>query len=793
MKLHHVPLQKWCFVIALITGISIICNVPLHVRGVEGRIIRKIEVKGNKRISIAAIKAATIIKEGDVYSPEIASRDVDAIWAMGFFDNIEVKLEGFEDGVKLIFLLTERAVVREIIFQGNEKLSESKLKKTIELKENEYLKYYLLKLDEDRLKELYVKKGYHFAEIKSDVKVTDGDAVATFIISEGPKTHIAEIVFDGNKSIKSKKLKKQIKSRARRFPSILFPGKFKSKEYESDIDKLKEYYQKEGWLDADVKGEVKYSADKTEITIIFHIDEGERYYVDVITINGNTIFSRNELKVRLKLKEGEPFLKEKFEEDTKQIRHLYGEQGFLKASIEPRRFFTPDRAKVDITYEIEENDRFYINRVKISGNDRTKDNVIRRELNFYPGDRIDTERVRDAHQRLLNTGFFDVESGEPTSISFEPGPEPNNVDILVDVKEGQTGLLRFGGGFGANVGPFGDISYSDRNFDILDFPKDFHDFISGNAFRGAGHVVTLRFSPGLFRQEAVFSFFNPAVFDSTYSFGINFFLYQRVREIYDEGRKGVRVTVGKEIFKDLFLRIVPSYELMEIDNVEDDAPFIVKSAEGAFNRLGLELRLIYDKRDNYYFPTRGYDVGASFEATTMDVKIARSTIYGRKFLTVFDFPDWGKHVLTLSSTVGVVEATGEQGTRPPTEDVPIFERYFAGGFGSIRGFEFRGVSPVEVGEQVGGNSLLLGSLEYSIPIYKDVFRAVTFLDTGKADKEIGDLNFTNMRATAGIGMRLMIPFFGRAVIAIDYGIPFIKEPGDDTQAISFNMGSGPSF
>lgn len=793
MKVRHVLLQKWCLVVTLIMALSIICYVPLYVQGVEGKIIRKIEVRGNKRISTAAIKAATRVKEGDVYSPEIVSQDVDAIWAMGFFDNIEVKLEDFEDGLKLIFLLTERAVIKEIVFQGNKKLSKKKLKGAIELKEKEYLKYYLLKLDEAKLKNLYVEKGYHFAEIKSDVKITDGDSVVTFVINEGSKVRIAKIVFDGNKSVKSKKLKKQIKSRSRRFPSILFPGKFKSKEFESDIDKLKEYYNKEGWLDAAVRGEVKYSADKTEITITFHIDEGERYYVDIITIKGNTIFSRSELRVLLKLKEGDPFLKEKFEDDTRQIKFLYGGQGFLKANVEPKRFFTPEKAKVDITYDIVENDRFYINKIKISGNDRTKDNVIRRELNFYPGDRIDTERIRDAHRRLLNTGFFDVQSGEPTSISFESGPRPDNVDILLDVKEGQTGLLRFGGGYGANVGPFGDISYSDRNFDVLDFPKNFHDFISGNAFRGAGHVVTLRFSPGVFRQEAVFSFFNPAVFDSTYNFGLNFFLYKRVRESYDEDRKGGRVTVGKEILKDLTLKITPGYELMKITNVADDAPFTVKSAEGEFNRLGLELRFTYDKRDNYYLPTKGYEVGASFEATAMDVNIARSTIYGSKYFTVFDFPDWGKHILTISSTIGIVESTGVQGTEPPSKDVPIFERYFAGGYGSIRGFGFRGVSPIEDNEQVGGNVLLLGSAEYSIPIYKDIFRVVTFVDTGKADEEISDLNLTNMRASAGFGFRIVIPFFGRAVIAVDYGIPFMKEPGDDTQALSFNMGSGTTF
>ena len=204
--------------------------------------------------------------------------------------------------------------------------------------------------------------------------------------------------------------------------------------------------------------------------------------------------------------------------DSQNIKIAYGKQGFINADVKGTHTYNQTEPKVDLTFNIQENDRIFIEKVKISGNEKTRDSVIRRELLFFPGERLDTEKIRISKQRLTGTGYFDSESGLPTDISFEPGTKPNTKNVHVQVKEGRTGMLRFGGGFGANVGAFADVSYTDKNFDIFDLPKDWKDFISGNAFRGAGHVLTVRFSPGFQRTEAVFSFQNPSVYDTGYSF-----------------------------------------------------------------------------------------------------------------------------------------------------------------------------------------------------------------------------------------------------------------------------------
>lgn len=759
-------------------------------QGKTTQVIKKIEIKGNKRISTAAIRSSIRVKEGDPYDPQLVSQDVDAIWSLGFFDNIEVELEEIPDGLKLIFHVTERTVIDEIQFQGNKKIKAKKLQKQIEIKQGDYLKPYLLKLDEDKIKELYLKKCYPLAQIHAESKVVDGKNVVIFTISEGPKIRIAKIKFQGNTAFKRRKLLKQMETRQKRFPAFIFPGRFDKKKFESDIEKVKEFYMNNGWLDVDVGWEITYSDDNSKMYIIIHIKEGKRYYVENLQIYGATLFTEDELKEKLKLKEGGPFFLDAVEKDTYQLRLTYGEQGFISAIVKEKHTFSSEGEKVNITFTIEERDRYYIEKVKITGNDKTRDNVIRRQLTFYPGERLDTEKIRDSQRRLTNTGYFDMESGVPAGINFEPGSEPDKQNILVEVKEGRTGLLRFGGGYGANVGAFGDISYTDRNFDVFDLPKSWEDFVQGNAFRGAGEILTLRFSPGFYRTEILMSLTNPSVFDSPYSVGVSLFDYLRWYEEYQQQNIGSRISLGREIKRDFFVRLSPEFNIIDIDSRdnEEDSPQDVLDVEGSHLKAGITLSAIINRTDNIYAPTRGYEGDSSIEFAGLDVDIIKYKFQATKYNTLFNIPKWGKHVVAYGGSFGVVEST-------TGEEVPIFERFFAGGFGSLRGFEYRGVAPVDekTDEQIGGNVLIVMNTEYLVPIYKDMIRAAIFVDSGKADESVSDINFDHFRLTTGVGLRLSIPFLGRSTIAIDYGIPVIKEDGDETQGFSFNFGGGSSF
>ncbi|MBU6391373.1 MAG: outer membrane protein assembly factor BamA, partial [Planctomycetes bacterium] len=696
-------------------------------------------------------------------------------------------------GLKLAFLVTERVVIDEIQFQGNEKIKTKKLKKQIEIKPGDYLKPYLLKLDEDKIKELYIKKCFPRVQVHAESKVIDEKTVIVFNIEEGSRIRIAKIKFVGNTAFKRRKLLKQMETKQKHFPNLIFPGRFDKRKFESDIEKIKEFYMNNGWLDVDVGWEITYEDDKMYVAI--HIKEGERYYVESLRISGATLFTEEEIKEKLKLKEGGPFFLDAVEKDTYQIRLAYGEQGYIGSLVKEKHTFSSEGERVNISFTIEEKDRYYIEKVKISGNDKTRDNVIRRQLTFYPGERLDTEKIRDSQRRLTNTGYFDMQSGAPAGINFEPGSEPNKENILIDVKEGRTGMLRFGGGYGANFGAFADISYTDRNFDLFDLPKSWEDFIQGNAFRGAGEILTLRFSPGFQRTEILTSLTNPSVFDSPYTAGVSLYDYLRWYREYKQQDAGASVSVGRELSRDFFVKISPAFDVIDIrrwdsstSTVTGIPPQDVIDAEGSHLKAGITLSAMINRTDNMYAPMRGYEGESSLEVAGLGVKIAKYKFRATKYNTVFEIPKWGKHVVAYGGSFGVVEPTS-------SKKVPIFERFFAGGYGTLRGFEFRGVAPVDAatGAQIGGDILMVANTEYLVPIYKEIVRAAVFVDAGKADETVRDISFDKFRLSTGAGLRLSIPFLGRSTIAIDYGIPVIKKAGDRLQAISFNFGGGSSF
>lgn len=792
MKSNRVLLQATRIIVALVITVyfSYAKVVCAETQGKIVHSIKKIEIKGNQRISTTAIRSSIRMKEGDPYDPQVVSQEVDAIWSLGFFDNIEVALEELTDGLKVVFLVTERAVIDEIQFQGNKKIKAKKLKKQIEIKEGDYVKPYLLKLDEDKIKELYIKKCFQRIQVHAESKVADGKTVVVFNIEEGPKIRIAKITFAGNKNFKRRKLLKQMESRQKHFPAFIFPGRFEQKKFESDIGKVKEFYMNNGWLDVDVGWDITYNEDNTKMFLNIHVKEGERYYVENVGIHGETLFTEEELKEKLKLKEGGPFFLDAVEKDAYQLRLTYGEQGYIAASVKEKHTFSSEGTKVDVSFNIEEKDRYYIEKIKIAGNDKTRDNVIRRQVTFNPGERLDTEKIRDSQRRLTNTGYFDMESGAPAGINFEPGSEPNKQNVLIDVKEGRTGMLRFGGGYGANIGAFGDISYTDRNFDVFDVPKSWNDFLQGNAFRGAGEILTLRFSPGFQRTEIMLSLTNPSVFDSPYSAGVSLFDYLRWYQEYQQQSMGSRVSVGREIQRDFFVRLSPEFDIIDIKRQDDkeDTPQDVLDVEGSHLKAGITLSANIMKTDNIYMPSKGYEGESSLEFAGLDVDIAKYKFQTTKYNTLFEIPKWGKHVLAYGGTFGIVEPTS--GSK-----VPIFERFYAGGYGSLRGFQYRGVAPIDekTENQIGGDILVVMNTEYLVPIYKDILRAAVFIDTGKADETVSDINFDHFRLSTGVGLRVNIPFLGRSTIAIDYGIPIIKEEGDDIQAFSFNFGGGSSF
>jgi len=363
--------------------------------------------------------------------------------------------------------------------------------------------------------------------------------------------------------------------------------------------------------------------------------------------------------------------------------------------------------------------------------------------------------------------------------------DPHVRDAIITVKEKPTGKAKFGLGLTSNAGVVGEISISKQNFDFFDFPHDLGEILDGSAFTGAGQFFLIEAQPGTSVQRYRVSFQEPYLFDRPVSLTLGAFYFQRTREEFTEKRIGFNTALGRRLTRDIGVELAYALELIQVDQVRPDAPIDVRSVSGQNLSSSLRLSLGIDKRDNPFLPTRGYRGGLTGE------------LYGGPLGGDFDFwrvrANYSTHwtlwrdkqqrpwVISAGARVGAMFPFGG------TDETPVFERFFAGGAGSIRGFSYRGISPRQNGEVVGGDAEIQTSAELGFPVYGDLFRGVLFLDAGSVDTSL-DRALGSFRASVGAGLRINIPFLGPRPLALDFGIPLVERDGDGTSIFSFDFG-----
>ncbi|MEW6358894.1 MAG: outer membrane protein assembly factor BamA [Planctomycetota bacterium] len=765
---------------------------------VEGKTVKAIVIEGNRRIPDRKIRAAIRTRAGEPYRSEVVDQDMGRVWALGYFEDIKVRTEPKEEGVKVVFTVVERPVVSKVIFLGNKEIKEGTLREAADMKEGSYISPYSIISATRRIIDKYKGEGYHFAEVDHKREEKDGQVTVTFVIAEGPKLRIQKISIKGNKAFTRRQLTAKIKTRRRAWP--FHDGTYDENVLESDLATIKDFYQANGWMDAEVGRELTYNDEKTKLYITIFVHEGERYHVDTVTINGNELFTDAEILRRLTLKSGAPFVRDHLDQDRRVIKSMYGEQGFIDVEIRIGTPLSLEPAKINIVFTIAEGQRIYVEKIDIRGNIKTEDHVIRREVTFLPGDRFNTRKMEESKQRIYNTRLFEsydpLQKTEPVRTDIEPGPDPLHRTAVFNVEEGRTGQLSFGAGISSNLGLIGQFSLSQSNFNLLDFPTSFEDFVSGNAFVGGGQTIALTAQPGTERSQYSLSFREPSIFDSPYGFGATSYFYQHQREDYDEERIGGSVSLDRRITRNLRVGLTYGAQQIDIRNIRKDwVPADVLDVEGMTTRLSLELRAIYDTRDNVIWPTRGVKIEPAVELAGLflggDVDTISTDIGLKWYHKLFTIPKWGDHVFSLGAQAGVIDSLNRN-------EVPIFDRFYAGGPGgaaSLRGFSYRGVGPVDpvVNEQIGGEVRWLTSAEYEFPIVQKVIRGVGFFDAGNVDEFIGDMDFSTTRASAGIGLRLTFPQLGYIPIELDWGFPIASQPTDSEQVFSFNIGGGMRF
>ncbi len=733
------------------------------------KIVRSMDVVGNKSIGVATILSKIKTRVGQEYIDNVISDDLKRLYNTGYFSDVKVDKKDVEGGYKVIINLVEKPIVEEITFSKLRYFNKRSLETKMKTKKGKFLDNKSLKDDVNTIQEMYAKKG--LTQAKVDVETfndeTTNKASLHFIVREGYKVKVRRINIIGNIAYSDKKIIRVIKART----AWLFnSGYLKEDILEEDMDRVKTFYEQNGYIDAKANYTLEY-LNQGRVLVNINIEEGKRYYVGDLTIAGNSIASEHEIRAAMNsIKPGNIFSRAKLEEDINNIQTMYFDMGRIFAKVNESTSLNPDNGRVDVRLEVTEGGLAYIDKIKIQGNTNTRDIVIRRELRMYPGDQFDGKKLRRSKERLRNLGYF-----EDVGFDIEDTKNPEMKNLVVQVKEAKTGSFSFGGGYSTVDQLVGFVAIEQKNFDITNWPR----------FTGGGQDLMLRAEAGSTRRNLQLSFTEPWLFDYPISGGFDLYRLERdkSRDIgyaYDEKRLGGTLRLGKQISEYISTGVAYNIYNIEISNLDSNVSADLAAEEGKNTVSSLGFTLNYDYRDSVFNPAKGWVWNNGFDVAggplSGDKDFYRVQTRGSYYIPI-KVRSTGT-VLELRGHAGLVNAYGDNSR------VPIFERFFAGGARTIRGYNERKVGPLDsaTNDPIGGESLLVGNIEYTVPIV-DIVKVATFIDVGNVWPRVEDFaSGGDYKAGAGFGLRVKTPI---GPVNLDYGYPLNKEPGEQTRSGKF--------
>ena len=758
-----------------------------------GPVVREIDIEyiGPKTVAKSVILSNMRTTVGQVYSAASVEEDVRNLYATGFFTNLAIKDEPLGDGVRVNVVVQPKPLVKEIVINGASKIKDKRVRKEIKSKIGEPLSEEQVSADADKIKDLYLGKGYNEVQVSYKIDTNDefGRSVVTFTIAEGGRAYVTEVDFVGNQHLTTKELRKVMKTRKKDIISFIDKsGLFKEDQFQQDLISLRTYYNSKGYIDmsiADVKFEHP-ARERMKVTIT--VFEGIQYTVGKIDFNGNTIFSNQDLRFYrgfpvVKMTEGKVYSPRAWapegkdpdenlptlENDIKRVRDLYGTRGYIEMEITPERQANVESGKIDILYHIVENSQSYVEQIIIQGNNRTKDKVIRRELAVAPGEIYDSVRADQSKKRLENLQYF-----EKVDISPQDTSVPNRKNMVVTVEEKRTGSVTFGAGFSSVDSLLGFVEITQGNFDLFNFPY----------FTGGGEKFRVRLQYGIERQDVEISFKEPWFLEQRLALGYDLFFHnaEYLSTYYNQLNFGGSVSLARAFGP--FWSGSVAYTLQEFDLYDfqnNPSPELLRE-QGYRSDSSVTLGLSFDNRDSVLLSRHGVhaDVSAEFAGGPL---LGQTNIYkfqadAQKYILLpYDM------ILTLAAATGVVDYYST------SDEVPLFDRFFLGGSRSIRGFGNRDIGPIdENSEPLGGDTMFYSNIELTFPIM-DRVRGAVWNDLGFLDPRA--FHYTDAihegDAAAGVGLRLNLPI---GPLRLDYGIPY-KDQGynhNNTGKFSFDVG-----
>ena len=715
-------------------------------------LIKELTVEGNRRVQEAVILGRVKSAIGAPFSPAQLSEDVRAVFALGFFDDVQVKVEDFEGGVKVGFVVVERPFVRDVDFVGNKHVATNDLQDKIDLKLGSVYNPVDVQRARERMKDHYESEGYFEVQITPDIeKFADGDVKVVFTINEGRQMKIEQIVIRGNRGLTDKQIKNAMATQERQY--WILRGTVQRQRLDEDVDRILQLYNDHGYIQARVEShDVTVDREKARVTINIVVVEGSQHRVASVGFTGVTLMPESELRRQVKLKAGDVFSRSALRDSAKALEDLYSNIGRASAEVNPKIDLLPEN-KIAIVFEINEGPTVYVERINIAGNVRSQDKILRRELQMAEGEIFTLRKMQRSKQRLTNLGYF-----EKVDVNTAPGSDKTKIIVNVDVTERPTGLFSIGGGYSSADGALGTVDLSQNNF------------------LGRGWLAAIKIRAGANVQQGQISFTEPWLFDRPLSTGFDVFSTRRTFIEYDYNTLGLGLRMShpfEEFWRwHLGYRITQD-EILHLKNRDDS---FLRAEEGSLITSLVSGVIARDSRDSIQTPSKGGQIVFTTEAAGLggDHHYAKTTLFATYFK-----PIWLDHIMS-----GRIQ--GGYGFGFGNERLPVFERFYQGGPNSNRAFKPRQVSPIdEFGTRIGGTSEVLGTLEYIVPLPFDI-RLAAFFDIGNVYGFRTKFDLTDLRKAAGAGVRWVSPF---GPVRVDYGFNLDKRPGEKAGNFHFSVGS----
>ncbi|HEY3346417.1 MAG TPA: outer membrane protein assembly factor BamA, partial [Nitrospirota bacterium] len=508
-----------------------VCLVPVLAFAEEAVKITDILVEGSKKIEAETIRSKMTVKPGDAFSPSRIRSDVSAIYKMGYFDDVKVEAEGYAGGIRLTIVVTERPILTSYSFEGNKELDSQKLREKVNLTAYSVYNPTLVQENVQKLKIFYQDEGYYNAEITPIIKRTSPKEIKViFAIKEGDRVVISKVLFTGNDKISSRKLRKVMETKEHTFiwSWLTKSGTYKLNEFNQDMERIRGLYYNNGYLNVKIDEPVIILDDKKKgLTITIPVHEGDQFRLRDIKVVGNKIFSEKELIDSIASKPGQIMNRDQIRTDIITLTDLYGSKGYAFASISPIINTDNEKKAADITMDVSEGDKIFVSRINISGNVKTRDKVIRRELKFNEGEIYDTTSLKRSYERLHALEYFEDMEITPQRRT----DNPDKVDLAVTVKEKSTGSFSIGGGYSTidSLVGLGEVTQ--------------------NNFLGRGQQLRVKGEIGSKRQNYVVSFTEPWLMDKPISLRVDLYKEERDYSGYKKRSTGGGLTLGKRFWE----------------------------------------------------------------------------------------------------------------------------------------------------------------------------------------------------------------------------------------------------